>query len=55
MVAMGWSLPGRIRSAGPRTRRNDVSVIMTLRLTGDPKALEQMAHGDPERLARIIV
>jgi hypothetical protein len=31
-----------------------VSVIMTLRVTGDPKALEQMAQGDPEKLERII-
>ena len=31
-----------------------MSVIMTLRVTGDPKALEQMAQGDPEKLERII-
>jgi hypothetical protein len=31
-----------------------VSVIMTLRVTGDPRALEQMAQGDPEKLERII-
>ena len=27
-----------------------MSVIMTLRVTGDPKALEQMAQDDPEKL-----
>ena len=31
-----------------------MSVIMTLRVTGDPKALEQMAQDDPEKLQPII-
>ena len=31
-----------------------MSVIMTLRVTGDPKALEQMAQADPEKLQRIV-
>ena len=31
-----------------------MSVIMTLRVTGDPKALEHMAQADPEKLQRIV-
>lgn len=31
-----------------------MSVIMTLRVTGDPKALEQMTQADPERIQRLI-
>ena len=31
-----------------------MSVIMTLRVSGDPKALEQTAQGDPEKFQRIV-
>ena len=31
-----------------------MSVIMTLRVTGDPKAFEQLAQADSEKLARLI-
>ena len=31
-----------------------MSVILTLRVAGDPKALEQMAKAEPERFAKII-
>jgi hypothetical protein len=31
-----------------------MSVIVTLRATGDPKALEQAAKSDPERMERIL-
>jgi hypothetical protein len=31
-----------------------MSVIMTLRVKGDPKAFEQIAQSDPEKIQRLI-